>query len=522
MRKIWILVCLIVLTATSVHAAPPAAEVFDAAPIFTDNMVLQAGKEIVIYGTSPEDGAYITVELGQENSTVQVKGGKWEARFPAREKGGEPFPIQILGSGEAEHIFIENVVMGEVWLVLGQSNVEYNATALPDWTEAAAHLPNNARVITYTSHDLTEETEGARSRMWRPLTQLSAAQASALGVLFTEGLAASTGYETPIGLISAGFRGQDLAAFLPPHLTEDMDAVDEKSRIYRKVIRNFEHFPMAGLIWYQGEANGVLYKQYAEKFSAFITEWREKAGHFPVYAVELCPCFTAPEGADTSARQYMDFGTVRGVIGTLPLYLSDVTICPTSDLFSDRAYDNSLHPPNKPAAANRVLAAVLAKTYGLAPERAVAPQITEISYGETKREVLLTYSAPLSVFGEALRGFSAIDKDWQPADIVSVRAEGNRVRLVTNCDVCIVRYGSHAESVFPETLTLMGEGGLPVPNLWYMLTEPDKPSVFSFALLYIVAFLARFWPLLLVPATGAFIWIWRKKHKKQMKKEKKS
>ena len=511
MRKTGRLLCLMILIFCMFPVFPLAegAVSFNAAPVFTDNMVLQADREIVIYGTSPDEGAMLTVYLEEEKKTATVENGRWEARFPERKAGGEPFAIQIIGGG-GEHIFIENVTMGDVWLVLGQSNVEFNATALPEWDEKSQLLPKNARVLTYTSLDLAETPSGARSRNWRPMTWLSAAQASALGVLLTESISLSTGFERPVGLISAGFKGQELAAFLPKELTEKMETAEEEtSRIYDTVLSPLMQFPIKGLVWYQGEANGMYYKEYAESFSAFISAWREKAGHFPVYAVELAPCFQGGE----AERQFLDFGTVRGVIGTLPLYLSDITVCTQSDLFCDRAYKNSLHPPNKTALSQRVLASVLEGSYGIGNGK--TPQIAKISFGETEKEVLLNFSAPVRSTSTEIRGFSVIDKDWNPAYIESVTMDGTRVKIQADRPVCIVRYGALAEDVFGETLSLTGEGGVPVPQLWYQLTEPDKPSALSFALLYIVHYLSILWPLLLCLLLGGGIWIYRKKRKNQ-------
>lgn len=488
------------------------AESFDTAPVFTDNMVLQADREIVIYGTSPDEGATLSVYLEEEKREAHITDGKWEARFPKREAGGEPFAIQVIGGG-GEHIFIENVTVGDVWLVLGQSNVEFNATALPEWDEKSQLLPKNARVLTYTSLDLTKTPQGARTRMWRPMTWLSAAQASALGVLLTEGISISTGFQRPVGLISAGFKGQELAAFLPQEMTKNMETAEaETSRIFDAVLSSLMQFPIKGLVWYQGEANGVYYKEYAESFAAFITAWREKAGHFPVYAVELAPCFPAGEGQDAAKRQYLDFGTVRGVIGTLPMYLSDITVCPQSDLFTDRAYDNSLHPPNKTALSQRVLAAILEGSYGVSGGK--APQIAEITYGETEAEVLLTFSAPVSFADEKIKGFSAIDKDWNPAEIREISIAGARVRVLADRPVCIIRYGAIGDNVFGETVTLCGENGVPVPQIWHKMREPDKPSALSFALLYIVHYASVLWPLLLIILLGGGVLIYRKKHKK--------
>ncbi len=499
MRKLWFLLVLSCLFPLGASAA--TATVFDAAPVFTDNMVLQADREIVIYGTSPEEGAALTVFLEEERQEVTVEEGRWEARFAARPAGGEPFAIQIVGSGEGEHIFIENVTVGDVWLVLGQSNVEFSATAIPDWDARCYQLPKNARLLTFTSADLAATPKGARSRTWRPMTWLSAAQASALGVLLCDEISLSTGFERPQGLISAGFRGQELSAFLPPALAEGMETgAKETSRIYEAVLADIDRFPIRGLVWYQGEANGAYYKEYIEKFSAFIREWRKKAGHFPVYVVELAPCFPGEE----AERQYLDFGTVRGVMGTLPLFLEDTWICPASDLFSDRAYVNSLHPPNKTALSYRVLGAILEKSYGIG--NATAPQIESIAYGEAENEVHLAFSMPL-YFKETPRGFSGIDESWEEAELLSVSVEGNAVRLTFDREICIVRYGARADDVHGESLSLCGENGQILPQLWYMLREPSGNKISALAR-------RMLWPLFLFALLGgAGLWWIRKKKK---------
>ena len=506
MRKLWIVLALWCLLPIGARAA--AATEFDAASVFTDNMVLQADREIVIYGTSPEEGAGLTVFLEEEKQEITIKDGRWEARFGARPAGGEPFAVQIVGSDSAEQIFIENVTMGDVWLVLGQSNVEFSATALPDWDELCQKLPKNARLLTFTSADLAGNLKGARSRTWRPMTWLSAAQASALGVLLCDEISISTGFERPQGLISAGFRGQELSAFLPPELSKDMEtAAEEPSLIYEAVLSGIDRFPIRGLVWYQGEANGIYYKEYTEKFSEFIRTWREKAGHFPVYIVELAPCFPG----DEPERQFLDFGTVRGAIGTLPMHLEDIWVCPTSDLFSDRAYINSLHPPNKTVLSYRVLGTILEKSYGIG--NGAAPQVTKIEYGEAENEVRLFFSMPLQ-YKEMPRGFSGIDEDWNPVEMTDISVNGNEVRLTFDRAICIVRYGAKADDVYGETLSLCGENGQIVPQLWYKLREPKGPSQWAWMLLYATAAAARLWPLFLILLGGAgILWI-RKKRKR--------
>ncbi len=520
MRKLfWLLPVLILAFSLTVCAqGETPAKNFTLAEVFTDNMVLQADKPIVFWGECDEENAAISVCLDDEVLTTHVRGGTWEVTFPARPADSTPFVVQVMGDTEGEQIFLENIVIGDVWIVMGQSNVEYNVTALNEWPEMATRVPKNARCITYTSLDLGEEApRGARTRIWKPMTIVSAAQTSALGYCIVDSLAAQTGHQIPIGLISAGFRGQDLAAFLPSHLAEKMDAVDEKSIIYEKVIRHFDKLPFRGLVWYQGEANGILYEEYTEKFSAFIAEWREKAGHFPVYAVELPPCFKTPEGGDPTLRQYLDFGTVRGVIGTLPLYLSDTVLCPTSDLWTDRDYNNNLHPNNKPAVASRVAGAVFSLSYDMIPrEDAVAPQITDISFGENAREVLLTYDSMLTTYlGGPLLGFSLIDAKWNPVDVEKVALEGNRVRITAADDVAIVRYGADDEDVFSETLTLVGKTGLPAPALWYQLAEMDSPSFFSRLILFAAHHVIHHWYIILailVVGGGVLYW-WIKKRR---------
>ncbi len=518
MKKRIFCLLLLMLIPLSVHADLPAATAsdFSVASIFTDNMVLQRDREIRIWGTSKDEGATLYVKLDDQIAFATVQGGVWEAVLPPQAACNEPKVLEICGSAEASHFFLENIVIGDVWWVLGQSNVEYSATSMVEWLTVRDTLPSSARVITYNSDDIsdTEAEEGfsaSERRYWRPLTSYSAAQSSALGVCLVRDIAKKIETDIPLGLISMGFRGQDLAMFVPPHIAEDMTAAGKKSEIYNRVIRSMEHLPVRGLVWYQGEANGPTYAEYNKKFTAFITHLRDNMGHFPVYIIELAPCF--PPSAQDSEWQYLDFGIVRGEMGTLPMQTEDVYMISTSDLWTSRTYKNSLHPPNKMAVANRAANAILTNAYKLWDEEmALSPTVSKVNYGETKNEVYVTFShvgdglITTEKSGNQVLGFSAIDRKWNPISSLSAQLiSRDTIHIVCDREICILQYGCRTDDVFPETVSLASSHFLPAAAFRTILSEPDNAPFYVVLYQYGYAFCKNYWPYILVAVFSLFL-----------------
>ncbi|MDD6308047.1 MAG: sialate O-acetylesterase [Clostridia bacterium] len=458
------------------------AKVFTVAGVFTDHMVLQRDREITVWGTCLEEGAILHVIFAGNVATAVVQNGQWEVKLPPMAASNTPKTLEIIGGAESEHIFLENVLVGDVWWIMGQSNVEYSATTIDGWFTLAAKLPKNARVMTYNSRDLIKDTmpDGftGQKRIWRPMTDFSAAPASAIGVCFTERISAGLGEEVPLGLISMGFRGQDLAMFVPPALAETTTAVGEKSVIYEKAIQNMEKLAVRGLIWYQGEANGMTYATYVDEFDAFITYLREQMGPFPVYIVELSPCFPPMDGVE--GWQYLDFGMVRGEMGTIPMHMQDVYILATSDLWTSKTYPNSLHPPNKMAVAERLANAVLANEYDTGDaDMCLSATLSSIRFGENKQEAILTFDHvknALSTFdGNAyIKGFSALDKSSQRIeDVQAFVIDAKTVRVTAARPISVLEYGCQTEDVFGETITLQDSTNMPVAAFRVTLEAPD-------------------------------------------------
>ncbi len=533
MKKRLFCLCLLcgLLISFGANAALPlvTAVDFTISPIFTDNMILQRDREIIVWGTCKEEGATLYVKLGEQSSYATAKDGYWEAVLPPQPATDVPMVLEIRGSAEATHIFLENIIIGDVFWVLGQSNIEYNATAMAEWLTVRDSLPQNARVITFGSRDIAEESDTAGfhvgMRMWKPLTAYSAAQSSAIGVCLLRNIAEKIDKNVPLGLISMGFRGQDLAMFVPPHIAKDMTAANQKSTIYEKAIRFMKRLSVHSLIWYQGEANGRTYAEYNKKFIDFIAYLRDSMGQFPVYLVELASCFP-PTNGETD-WQYLEFGKVRGEIGALPMQMEDVYIVSTSDLWTSRTYKNSLHPPNKMAVARRVANAILTKEYGLwDAERALSPSVSAVRYGENQNTVYITFSHVadgLSTSDNAslIRGFQAIGRDWNLIEPLTAElVSADTVRVSSDREICILEYGCLTDDVFGETMTLQSGTHLPAAAFRFILSEPDNAPFYVILWQYGYALCRNYWPYMmcgavLAAALLAYVIFTRRRKKKE-------
>ncbi len=181
--------------------AAPAADV-KLKCIYTDNMVLQREKPIVICGTAKDQGA-VTVELNGKSTTVDVAdNGTWKAELPEMKAGG-PYTLKVSGQNSVE---LKNVMIGEVWVCSGQSNMEWNVknSVNGDAEIAAANYPDirifhvkKDRSPTGTKEELVGE--------WKVCTPESIPNFSAVGYFFGRKL--NKDLNVPVGLINSSWGG---------------------------------------------------------------------------------------------------------------------------------------------------------------------------------------------------------------------------------------------------------------------------------------------------------------------------
>ena len=189
----------------------PSATNVRPAELFTDNAVLQRGKEIIIWGTADPDGT-VKVELGETEAQAEVDDqGRWQATLPARDAGG-PYELEIEGADEIE---LKNIMIGDVWLASGQSNMEWALQSTVDNFEeeiANADYPN-IRLFTvehatsYAPLDSMAVAEGG----WVPCSPETVPEFSAVAYFFGRQIQQEEG--VAIGLLSSNWGGTPAEAW---------------------------------------------------------------------------------------------------------------------------------------------------------------------------------------------------------------------------------------------------------------------------------------------------------------------
>jgi len=449
------------------------AKDFQLGKIFNDNMVFQQNEPIRIWGTSDDEGGIINARIGEASGYSKVKNGKWEISFASRIYSNEPFTVEIFGGEGCRYETIENARVGDVWWIIGQSNIEYSSSCSGYWETFKEQLTGNEN-IRLLDLDINQFNADNNIR-WRNLNRFSAADASALACFTMKNLDSSFAGEVPLAAVISGYSGKEIASFMPSELTEDFSAIKDESDIYDATIKHFVRMPVKGIIWYQGEADASQYSEYSDKLSSYIEWLRKKKNQenkdFPVYAVELSPCFN---DINDPNRQFLDFGIIRGEMGALCAKLENFYVCPTSDTWSERGFSNNLHPDNKQNIAMRLSNMILAKEYGFGDYRTYAgPMLKKYELSDDEKCATLTFDANLVC--DNFEGFKIIGKNWDLINNVDFLVSDNILKITSDREICIVRYNVDTENVFGETIFLSSQNGQPAPGFAVEFSTPKNP-----------------------------------------------
>jgi len=381
--------------------------------IFSDNMVLQRNDKVVLWGWG-NLGEEITIVTSWDNATYTAKTAistKWEIAIDTPETGG-PFTIQF--SGEENRIELKNILIGEVWLCSGQSNMEWSATTNAGIDNAKEEIKNanypNIRLFTVekrTSAYPQEELPGT----WEVCTPDTMKDFSAIAYFFARRLQGEL--NVPIGLIDNAWGGSPAEVWATKSVfdkNEDL-AADAKeleetpwspvtpSYLYNGMVHAITPFKIAGTIWYQGESNVSRHANYIKLFSEMVGSWRKAWGYeFPFYYVQIAPYnYQAPEeGAYLRNAQR-----------------KALKIIPNSGMVvvSDIATIDDIHPPNKQDVGLRLANLALKKTYNAYEGEVNGPLFKEFNVEGKKGEVVFDHADGLMVKGKKITHFEIAGND---------------------------------------------------------------------------------------------------------------
>ncbi|NQU23529.1 MAG: hypothetical protein HQ567_19790, partial [Candidatus Nealsonbacteria bacterium] len=222
MRCRQLILSLSVLLTIALCAGDAAAGTLKTHGIFSSNMVIQRDKPIAIWGWA-EPGQKVSVQFGQakDEATAGGEAGRWEVTFPARQANATGQKLTVTSGDET--IEMENILIGDVWVMNGQSNMAFGlgATYRADMETATAHLPllREIRISPNESYTLEKDLPADRVDGWTVCTPETAGQFSSIGYTFASRL--QRALQIPVGIIDNARGGASIESLVPRHKFDD-------------------------------------------------------------------------------------------------------------------------------------------------------------------------------------------------------------------------------------------------------------------------------------------------------------
>ena len=290
MLKLRTLLVPCVLFCLSWIAAPAPADI-KLPNVFSDNMVLQRDREVPVWGTAAPDEE-VTVEFAGKKATAKAGAdGKWRVSLPALPVNDQPQTLTVSGKNKVE---VKNILVGEVWVCSGQSNMQWNVAQCKDGAKEIADANHpNIRLFLVPLVSVGQPAADVNAK-WAVCSPQSVPHFSAAGYYFGREL--SRELKVPIGLIANAWGGQRIEPFTPAVGLEGKPELAGKPQanlagIYNGMVAPIVPFAIRGAIWYQGESNMGENMLYFHRMRALIDGWRKVwgQGDFPFYFVQLAP-----------------------------------------------------------------------------------------------------------------------------------------------------------------------------------------------------------------------------------------
>ncbi len=397
--------------------------------VFSDHMVLQQNSKVAIWGWSDPGETVKIVASWNNRDTIKVKAdntSKWETDIRTIGSGG-PYSIRILGSNNVE---LNNVMLGEVWICSGQSNMEMSVNwKLINGEEDAARADNPNIRIFHVQKIGAEYPQQTCNATWTLCTTETMRATSAVGYYFARELQQKL--NVPVGIIVSAWGGTPAEVWIEKSRIENNQELNkakynehfdwwpgEPGVLYNSMIAPVVPYGIAGAIWYQGESNCNNYQVYAQLMKTLIENWRiDFKKDFPFYLVQIAPFDYGDKGKSEYLREQQKIA-VNTVPNTGMVVISDLV---------DNIKD--IHPKNKLDVGKRLANYALAETYGQTVGAYKSPAFQSLQL--EKNQVRLSFSnilTGLKCTGKTPGQFlmAGDDRNFVPA---TAKIEGNTIVL---------------------------------------------------------------------------------------------
>lgn len=471
-------------------------------PLFSDGAVLQRGQMVPVWGTADE-GERITVAVQGKKAAAICRAGRWRVDLPALEAGG-PFEMTIAGKNK---ITLNNVLVGEVWVCSGQSNMDLTVA---DCDKAEQEIANSTNIqirLCKVRRQAADEPQATTPLTWQGCDPRTVGNISGVGYFFIRDLQAAL--KIPVGLIDAAYGGTPAEAWMSPEALKsrsefqsildeyagqvqdspramaqyeaelaawEISAVETKqagrpaparpslpmgpfnfrrpSGLYRGMVLPLVPYAIRGVIWYQGERNSPRAHQYRTLFPALIADWRKiwQQGDFPFLFVQLAPFGVPPREPHESKWAELREAQL----------LTSQTVPRTAmAVITDVGDQTDIHPKRKQPVGARLALAARAVAYG---EKIAFRGPTYRAHEKRNDRIVISFTdvdGGLICRGDKLEGFAICGTDHK---FVNAEAE------IVDDHVEV-----HSPQILQPIAVRFGWAEFPVVNLWNKEGLPASP-----------------------------------------------
>ena len=435
------------------------------ASFFSDGMILQQKKSINIWGIdSAGTKIHVVSSWGETSQATTSTNGKWKLQLTTPTAGG-PHAITIKGSSI---VTINDVLIGEVWVCSGQSNMQIplsgglDGNFIEGGLDAIVNSKNDRiRFFTVKQNTSLKPLDNVKGR-WEKAAPSTSGSFSAVGYFFAQQL--EKVLDVPIGIVVTAWGSStaeawsddktlhDLGIIIPNEIAE----MPQKTPtvLYNAMMHPLIGYGIKGVLWYQGEANRRNANEYEKIVNTMVTSWREQwnIGDFPFYFAQIAPFnYGKNNSAFLREAQLKSSQNLQNAEMVVTLDVGDCT---------------QIHPSKKREVGKRLSYLAIAKDYGISGYDFKSPTLT--NYFIEKQEIILTFSNRIqlnrNVGNSENFEIAGTDMIFYPANAVmkSPYHKDQKVRVFSEKvpNPKAVRYG-FKNCVIP---TLFGRNGLPVSS----------------------------------------------------------
>lgn len=373
--------------------------------LISDGAVLQQNMPMPIWGTA-SDGERVTVQFQNQKVTTTTKDGKWMVKLKPLRAGG-PYTMTIAGENTIQ---VQNLLVGEVWICSGQSNMEWPLSSTDNAEEHIANSKDPQLRLFVIARAASDVPQSDVKGQWQEAGPDTVPKFSAVGYFFGRDLRKAR--KVPVGLIQSAVGGTPAEAWTDhatlesntefksildnyaqavanypnalekhkqalekhkeavaqakqqgkqppraPGLPYGPESLTRPSGLYNAMIHPLQPYAIRGVIWYQGESNAGRAYQYRTLFPAMIRNWRTAwgQGDFPFLFVQLAPykkIESEPQESDWAELREAQRLTMRTVPRTAMVVITDV------------GDENDIHPRKKEPVGARLALAARVIAYG--------------------------------------------------------------------------------------------------------------------------------------------------------------